>query len=55
MDGYAVTRLLRSHESLRAVPVVAVTSYAMVGDREAAFEAGCTGCIEKPIEPDTFA
>jgi two-component system cell cycle response regulator DivK len=40
---------------LKAVPIVAVTSYAIVGDREKALEAGCTGYIEKPINPDTFA
>lgn len=54
MDGYSVARALRSHEALREVPIVAVTSYAMVGDREKALQAGCTGYIEKPINPDTF-
>ena len=36
------------------MPIVAVTSYAMVGDREKALAAGCNGYIEKPINPDTF-
>src|SRR5690606_34078130 len=36
------------------VPIVAVTSHAMTGDREKAIAAGCTGYIEKPIDPDTF-
>jgi two-component system, cell cycle response regulator DivK len=54
MDGYAVARALRQSESLRSVPIVAVTSYAMPGDREKALEAGCTGYIEKPINPETF-
>src|SRR5262245_28384614 len=54
MDGYAVARGLRAIESLREVPIIAVTSYAMVGDREKAIEAGCTGYIEKPIDPETF-
>ena len=36
------------------VPIVAVTSYAMVGDRERILAAGCTGYIEKPINPETF-
>jgi two-component system cell cycle response regulator DivK len=54
MDGYAVARALRGVESLRAVPIVAVTSYAMVGDRERALAAGCNGYLEKPIDPDTF-
>jgi two-component system, cell cycle response regulator DivK len=54
MAGYAVARALREHEALRSIPIVAVTSYAMPGDREKALEAGCTGYIEKPINPDTF-
>ena len=54
MDGYTVARELRKNESLANVPIIAVTSYAMPGDREHAMEAGCTGYIEKPIDPDTF-
>jgi two-component system cell cycle response regulator DivK len=54
MDGYAVARGLRQILDLKDVPIVAVTSYAMVGDRERALEAGCSGYIEKPINPDTF-
>ncbi len=55
MDGYAVARALRQNPELSAVPIVAVTSYAMVGDRERALAAGCNGYIEKPINPETFA
>lgn len=54
MDGYAVAKKLRESAGLARVPIVAVTSYAMVGDRERALEAGCTGYIEKPINPETF-
>ncbi len=54
MDGYTVARELRKNAALARVPIVAVTSYAMVGDRERALEAGCSGYIEKPIDPDTF-
>ncbi len=54
MDGYAVARALRELQALKDVPIVAVTSYAMAGDREKALSAGCTGYIEKPINPDTF-
>jgi len=54
MDGYAVARELRSNPALDGVPIVAVTSYAMAGDREKVLAAGCTGYIEKPINPDTF-
>jgi two-component system cell cycle response regulator DivK len=55
MDGYAVAQELRRNAALKDVPIVAVTSYAMIGDREKGLEAGCTGYIEKPINPDTFA
>lgn len=54
MDGYAVARALRGNPELAEVPIVAVTSYAMVGDRERALAAGCSGYIEKPINPETF-
>lgn len=54
MDGYAVARALRAQEASAEIPIVAVTSYAMPGDREKAIAAGCTGYIEKPIDPETF-
>ena len=54
MDGYEVARVLRENGALAAVPILAVTSYAMVGDRERVLAAGCDGYIEKPIDPDTF-
>ncbi|HPA50206.1 MAG TPA: response regulator [Thermoanaerobaculia bacterium] len=54
MDGHAVARELRRIPALDGVPIVAVTSYAMLGDRERCLEAGCTGYVEKPINPDTF-
>ena len=54
MDGYEVARQLRRIEALRDTPIVAVTSYAMVGDREKTLAAGCDGYIEKPIDPETF-
>ncbi len=55
MDGYAVAQALRRNPALQHVPIIAVTSYAMPGDREKALASGCTGYIEKPIDPDTFA
>jgi two-component system cell cycle response regulator DivK len=54
MDGYTVARALRCNPALDDTPIVAVTSYAMVGDRDKALAAGCTGYLEKPIDPMTF-
>jgi CheY-like chemotaxis protein len=54
MDGYTVARELRSDQEMRNIPIIAVTSYAMVGDREKAVVAGCNGYLEKPINPDAF-
>jgi two-component system, cell cycle response regulator DivK len=54
MDGYAVAEQLRSISALSQTPIVAVTSYAMVGDKERVLASGCDGYIEKPINPDTF-
>jgi len=54
MDGYSVARALRQIDSLRTTPIIAVTSYAMAGDRDKSFAAGCDGYIEKPIDPQTF-
>lgn len=54
MDGYAVASELREHTELEHVPIIAVTSYAMVGDKEKALASGATGYIEKPINPNSF-
>lgn len=54
MDGYQVARSIKSDPALAGIPIVAVTSYAMAGDRENILGAGCDGYIEKPINPETF-
>jgi len=54
MSGFAVAAALRTHRCCDGVPIIAVTSYAMVGDREQILAAGATGYIEKPINPETF-
>lgn len=54
LDGYAVISALKQHPALHAVPAVAVTALAMVGDREKLLSAGFDGYIGKPIEPETF-
>ncbi len=55
MDGYEAARQILARPETRAIPVVAVTSYAMVGDREKAMAMGFTDYIEKPFDPETFA
>lgn len=54
MDGYQVARSLRELPEINGIPIVAVTSYAMAGDREKALDSGCSGYIEKPIDAETF-
>jgi two-component system, cell cycle response regulator DivK len=54
MDGYEVATNLRADPALAEIPIIAVTSYAMPGDRQRCLAAGCTGYIEKPINPSTF-
>ena len=52
MDGLTVLRMIRNSETNGTIPVIAMTSHAMAGDREQLLAAGCTGYIEKPIDPD---
>ena len=54
MDGYEVAAELRRNTTLALTPIVAVTSYAMAGDKERILAAGCNGYIEKPINPESF-
>lgn len=50
MDGWEVTRLLKSNADTRHIPVIALTAHALVTDREKAFEAGCDEYETKPID-----
>ncbi|WP_055442584.1 response regulator [Lacinutrix himadriensis] len=54
MDGYEICNNLRHNGLPKTTVIIAVTSYAMGGDKEKAIEAGANGYIEKPINPDTF-
>ena len=52
IEGTEVLKQLRAEGSIQDTPVIAVTSYAMAGDRERMLSAGCDGYIEKPIDPE---
>ena len=54
MDGYEATKKIRAIEETKNIPIIAITSYAMVGDKEKILNAGCNVYIEKPIEPQSF-
>jgi CheY-like chemotaxis protein len=54
MDGYEAARRMHADPQLASIPIVAVTSYAMTGDRAKALEMGFVGYIEKPIQPLAF-
>jgi two-component system cell cycle response regulator DivK len=54
INGLEVTKKIRAAETGSPIPIIALTSYAMTGDKQKALDAGCTGYIEKPIEPETI-
>ena len=54
MDGYEVTRRIRQQEKFAALPIVALTAHAMVGDKKKSLAAGCDAYISKPINVRTF-
>lgn len=51
MDGYEVTRRLKSDPSFKSIPIIVVTSYALSGDEGKARAAGCDAYITKPFSP----
>ncbi len=55
MSGLEAAAVLAADAELKAIPRIAVTAYAMVGDRDRVLKAGFQGYIAKPIEPTTFA
>lgn len=54
IDGIETTRRIRASELDDSIPIIAITSYAMRGDREKMMAAGCSGYFEKPIDPLTI-
>jgi CheY-like chemotaxis protein len=55
LDGFAVIRKIRENPSLATLPVLAITAYAMRGDRESVMNAGFDGYLSKPINARDLA
>jgi len=53
IEGTEVLKIIRESEANGSIPIIAMTSYAMSGDRDRLLAAGCNGYIEKPIDPLT--
>jgi two-component system, cell cycle response regulator DivK len=54
IDGLETTRRIRATDIGNSIPIIAITSYAMLGDREKILAAECNGYFEKPIDPLTI-
>ena len=54
MDGLTATRVIKNDSAMKDIHVVALTGYAMAEDDEEACDAGCVGCIAKPIDTRSF-
>ena len=54
MDGWEATRKIKANDALKHIPIIAVTSHAMVGDEIDARKAGCDDYLPKPIDEDAL-
>jgi len=54
MDGWEATRRIKANDALKQIPIIAVTSHAMVGDEIEARKAGCDDYLAKPIDEDAL-
>ncbi len=52
LDGFTATQRLRDVETLKNIPIVALTANVMQGDKEKTLKAGCDGYIQKPVDID---
>jgi two-component system cell cycle response regulator DivK len=51
LDGYEAARRIKANPALRHIPIIAVTSYALIGDEARTRAAGCEGYVTKPFSP----
>jgi two-component system, cell cycle response regulator DivK len=54
MDGWEATRRIKANDALKHIPIIAVTSHAMVGDEIDARKSGCDDYLSKPIDEDAL-
>lgn len=54
IDGIELTKIIKNNTLLNGIPVIALTAYAMRGDKERILNAGCDGYIAKPINTKEF-
>ena len=54
MDGWEATRKIKANEALKHIPIIAVTSHAMVGDEIDARKAGCDDYLSKPVDDEAL-
>jgi two-component system cell cycle response regulator DivK len=54
ISGIEATERIRMMDDMQDIPIIAITSYAMSGDREKILNVGCNGYFEKPIDPVTI-
>lgn len=54
VDGWEATRRIKANETLRHIPIIALSAHAMVGDEERARQSGCDDYISKPLNEDVL-
>ncbi len=54
LDGWEATRKIKSYQELKQIPVIAITSRAMIGEEKKAREVGCDDYLTKPIDEDAL-